>query len=110
MGGRIVIMGNSFIAYDDRIISSEKRKDRSNGIFPLLPFGSESSVLRNGKNKDASPSASASASGMKLKPFVDLCSSSDCCGSSLAWHEVELSFNDSAVISFSDRTNSSFGS
>jgi len=110
--GRIVIMGNSFIAYDDRIISSEKRKDRSNGIFPLLPFVSESSVLRNGKNKDASPSPSASGMKLKLKlkPFVDVCSSSDCCGSSLAWHEVELSFNDSAIISFSDRTNSSFGS
>ena len=45
MNGRMVIFGNSFRAYDERIISSEQKKDTTNAIFPLLSFANETEVL-----------------------------------------------------------------
>lgn len=40
----IVIFGNSFHAYDDRTISSEKRMNPSNGLYRVIPFINETIV------------------------------------------------------------------
>ncbi|GFH54905.1 hypothetical protein CTEN210_11381 [Chaetoceros tenuissimus] len=46
MFNRILLLGNSFKAYDDRIVaSSRKLGDKTNAIFPLLPFIHEQSIL-----------------------------------------------------------------
>eukprot|EP00557_Chaetoceros_sp_GSL56_P006666 CAMPEP_0176491160 /NCGR_PEP_ID=MMETSP0200_2-20121128/8278_1 /TAXON_ID=947934 /ORGANISM="Chaetoceros sp., Strain GSL56" /LENGTH=370 /DNA_ID=CAMNT_0017888559 /DNA_START=43 /DNA_END=1152 /DNA_ORIENTATION=+ len=52
LNGRIIIFGNSFNAYDDRIISSHEKHDNTNAIFPLLPFLSEVPVLITPKTKN----------------------------------------------------------
>jgi len=93
MDGRIVIMGNSFRAYDDRIISSEKKNDKTNAIFPLLPFTQEVKVL-----------ASKQGTGNKKKKTIY--TGSVMTNDALSFQEVELSFNDSAIISFSKRDGS----
>jgi hypothetical protein len=41
---RIIIFGNSFKAYDERILSSGQRNDCSNAIFPILEYVQEYSV------------------------------------------------------------------
>jgi len=38
---QILVFGNSFRAYEDRTISSEKRLDRTNGVFRIAPFSRE---------------------------------------------------------------------
>ena len=44
-GGKIILVGNSFKAYDDRTMDSQIRQDPTNGIFPLLDFVQEESIL-----------------------------------------------------------------
>ena len=38
MNGRLIIFGNSLLAYDDRIMDSERRNDDTNAIFPCLKW------------------------------------------------------------------------
>jgi len=40
----LVVLGNSFCAYEERTISSEKRADPTNGVFSIVPFAREVSV------------------------------------------------------------------
>jgi hypothetical protein len=45
LNGRLIILGNSFTAYDDRIVDSQKRRDETNAIFPSLKWVQETPVL-----------------------------------------------------------------
>lgn len=92
LNGRIIIFGNSFHAYDDRIISSQKKKDDTNAIFPLLPFLSEVGVLF--------PSLPTGSKTNKQngKRFCHECMTR---ANVLTEQDLELSFNDCAIISFS---------
>ncbi len=101
LSGRIIILGNSFQAYDDRIISFEQRNDGTNCIFPLLPLVEEIPVLMT-------PSSAANRwkreqpkdvdGGVNHNNNIQIARSSN---ASLAWHELEMAFNDCAIISFS---------
>jgi len=44
----ILIFGNSFLTYEERVISSEKRADPTNGVFSIVPFSKEVSVGKAG--------------------------------------------------------------
>jgi hypothetical protein len=73
---RIVIFGNSFKAYDERILSSDQRNDSSNAIFPILDYVQEYSIGDIGDNR-------------KTMSHLDVVGCS-----------VSLAFNDCVVISF----------
>ena len=80
--GSIIIFGNSFKAYDERIISSEKKKgDRTNGIFSLLPFSCEAEVLAIDSNRNHSSREHGSIGA-------------------LGGQDLETAFNDCVVLSF----------
>jgi len=88
LNGRTVLFGNSFKAYDERIISTEQKRDKTNAIFRLLPFASETQVLSsqgNGNGKD---------SRIKYRNGSDG-------GIGISWQELEMAFNDCVVVSFS---------
>lgn len=88
---RIIIFGNSFKAYDDRIISSRKiHDDTTNAIFPLLPYLSEIPVL-----------LSTQVAFKRKNNAKRWCP--ECMGRNhtvLTERDLELSFNDCAIISF----------
>jgi hypothetical protein len=48
----IMIFGNSFHAYDERMISSDQRMDPTNGMLRLVPFINEKSVYISSENRD----------------------------------------------------------
>ena len=45
MNGRLIFLGNSFTAYDYRILDSQKRNDESNAIFPVMQWVEETPIL-----------------------------------------------------------------
>lgn len=47
-----IIFGNSFHSYDERILSSERRKDRTNGMFQILNYTNEIPVLVSKEDVD----------------------------------------------------------
>mmetsp|Transcript_40368 Transcript_40368/g.84791 ORF Transcript_40368/g.84791 Transcript_40368/m.84791 type:complete len:412 (-) Transcript_40368:3368-4603(-) len=49
----ILIFGNSFLTYDERTISSEKRADPTNGIFQIVTFAKEISVSSDTGNRNS---------------------------------------------------------
>lgn len=97
--GRTVIFGNSLNAYEDRIISSEQKKDTTNAIFPILPFVNEQQVL-------VPPSSSHyvgdSATDIKNSLQYNIVSSASQPKPFLSWQDLEMAFNDCVVISFSN--------
>ena len=88
MDGRVVIMGNSFQEYNGTI-HPEVMKDKTNAIFPLLPFTQERKVL-----------TSKQGTGTKKKKAVSATWSSVANGE-LSLQEAELSFGGCAIMSFS---------
>lgn len=71
---RILLIGNSFKAYDDRIISSSRKLgDKTNAIFPLLPFIHEQSIFLKQTSKQQNE---------------------------ISNNDLEKAFNDCVVISF----------
>ena len=52
----IIIFGNSFHAYEDRLISLEQRMDPTNGVFSLVPYSKEEPVYFDSENKNADDS------------------------------------------------------
>lgn len=71
---RILLLGNSFKAYDDRIISSSRKLgDKTNAIFPLLPFIHEQSIFLKQTSKQQNE---------------------------ISNNDLEKAFNDCVVISF----------
>ena len=83
----ILIFGNSFCTYDNRTISSKKRKDPTNGIFRILPYINEVSTKSRstviGKNRNQSDEI-----------IVD------------ALRNLDVAFNDCNVISFTSDASS----
>ena len=47
-----IIFGNSFHSYDERILSSERRKDRTNGMFQILDCTNEIPVIVSKEDVD----------------------------------------------------------
>ncbi len=47
-----IIFGNSFHSYDERILSSERRKDRTNGMFQILNCTNEIPVIVSKEDVD----------------------------------------------------------
>jgi hypothetical protein len=81
LNGSIIIFGNSFRAYDERIISSEKKEgDRTNAIFSLLPFSCEVEILTKYSHRNRSSSSS-----------IDTL---------LCGQDIEMAFNDCVILSF----------
>ena len=86
MNGRIVLFGNSFKAYDERIVSSEQKKDNTNAIFPLLNYAVETPVLLSqGRNNKSNKSSRSQGNGG---------------GVGMSVQDLEMAFNDSSIISF----------
>jgi hypothetical protein len=52
----ILIFGNSFHAYDERMISSQQRMDSINGMLRLVQFINEKAVYVDSKNRDVEDS------------------------------------------------------
>lgn len=48
----VIIFGNSFSAYDERTISSEKRSDVTNAVFRAVPYANEVPVKSNTGRSD----------------------------------------------------------
>ena len=48
----VIIFGNSFQAYEERTISSDLRKDKTNGVLRLVQFTNERSVYSDADNKN----------------------------------------------------------
>jgi len=48
----VVLFGNSFLAYDERIVNSEDRNDATNCIFQTIPYVHELPVLLAASNDD----------------------------------------------------------
>jgi len=89
LGGRMIIFGNSFKAYDEHIISSEKKKgDKTNAIYPLLPYACEVDVLSLTLKEF---SRNRSRDGHSMNSVSTLCG-----------QDLEMAFNDCVVISFQD--------
>ena len=112
LDGRIIIFGNSFEAYDDRMISLEQRKDKTNAILPLLPFVVENRILvpqsfvesnsSNNNNLNANDDEDddyddAMRIITKTTPRSQKIATGD---NRLSWQELEMAFNDSVLISF----------
>lgn len=93
MEGRIVLFGNSFKAYDERIISSERKKDKTNAIFPLLPFVIEFPVLKSQGNLKSLKKSRIGIGGTDGKISIQ---------------DLDMAFNDSVVMSFRNDSNSTF--
>lgn len=71
---RILLLGNSFKAYDDRIVSSSRKLgDKTNALFPLLPFIHEQTILLKQTSKQQNE---------------------------ISNNDLEKAFNDCVVISF----------
>ena len=99
LGGRMIIFGNSFKAYDERIISSEKKKgDKTNAIFPLLPYSCEVDVLSL-TLKEFSRNRSRDGHSMNMNSMNTLCG-----------QDLEMAFNDCVVIYFQDDASIPFPS
>lgn len=52
----ILIFGNSFHAYDERMISSQQRMDSTNGMLRLVHFINEKAVYVDSENRDVEDS------------------------------------------------------
>jgi len=107
--GRIIIFGNSFKAYDDRIISFQQKKDSTNAIFPLLSFINEVPVLSSFA-PPAAPSTSSTAStstSTSLSVPTGNINVEPISLSQLSWQEVEMAFNDCVIISISMKSTNS---
>lgn len=90
MDGRMVLFGNSFKAYDERIISSEQKKDKTNAIFPLLAFAIETPVLQSQGNRNHKNSKKSRI----VNDWED--------GMSMSMQDLEISFNDCVIMSFAN--------
>jgi hypothetical protein len=51
--GCLIIFGNSFKIYDNRIVDSRIRKDPTNCIFPILPFIVEENVMETATRRNS---------------------------------------------------------
>lgn len=69
--GKFILMGNSFHAYDQRIIDSTVRRDTTNCIFPLLPHVQEESILSPKKNNQTRSTNSIPYGRLVLDPKDD---------------------------------------
>jgi hypothetical protein len=99
LGGRMIIFGNSFKAYDERIISFEKKKgDKTNAIFPLLPYSCEVDILSLAL-KEFSRNRSRDGLSTNMNSMNTLCG-----------QDLEMAFNDCVVISFQDDASIPFPS
>jgi len=90
--GRIIIFGNSFHAYDQRIIDGKKRNDPTNGIFRLIPFVREICVQGVEKNEYFKQPKALNNNGN-----VSLSNGSNF----LTLNDLEVAFNDCVVTYFS---------
>ena len=73
----ILIFGNSFQSYDERILSSERRNDPTNGLLRIIPCTNEVSIKLQGNRRR----------GYELYDALN--------------HYLETAFNDCNIISFS---------
>ena len=90
---RLVIFGNSFKAYDDRIISCEQKKDTTNAIFPILPFVHEQAIIL----PQSTASDTEGTSNITVHTNYSLITSSI-----MTFEDIERAFNDCVIISFHD--------
>ena len=98
----IVIFGNSFRSYDDRIVSSEQRSDPTNGIFRRVEFVKEISIDGSGGCNGRSESGSQNVTGFseQRKGYgpISRCGEEEV---EEVLQGLQIAFNDCNVISLS---------